>query len=119
VTNSAVLSLLILLQTVQPPAIGPDRDSLAFEAVKQAMNRWKICTLGFARRYAVSTKEPTTAVVDAAVGECSADFAKLRVATIGFMGVKDGNANMEYAMGVWRPQLMAEVFRLRTRSTRP
>ena len=100
---------LMLAQPAQQPNIG---DQMA--AMGRAMDQWKICAATNARKYALATKEPAASVVEAAIGECSADLNAVRYSLMGFSSSDETDRTIKFLLDEWRPNLMAGVFRLRS-----
>lgn len=52
----------------------PASDQEVYASTKHRLLMWQGCTATFAEKYARTTKEAADAVVDAAIGECGAEY---------------------------------------------
>lgn len=84
------------------------------EVAIEARNQWQICTAQSMRKYALSTREPAASVVEAAIGECNADWIYVQSSLMAVFGPDGAEKTMKSLLDNWRPQLMAGVFRLRS-----
>lgn len=104
-----IVALLVLAQAAQQPNI---RDQMT--AMGQEMDKWKICAATNARKYALNTDEPAASVVEAAIGECSAELSAVRNSVMGMSGPKEAENTVKFLVDEWRPRFIAGVFRLRS-----